>query len=36
MGYYDIFTDGSSMLHPAMFGSYKWDIAPVSTLVTLE
>lgn len=36
MGYFDTFTDGTSILHPAMFDSYKWDIAPVSTLVTLE
>ena len=36
MWYYDTFTDGTSILHPSMFNSYKWDIAPVSTLVTLE
>ena len=34
--YFDVFSDASTALHPSMFTNYKWDIAPVSTLVTLE
>ena len=36
ISYYDTFTDGTTLLHADMFDSYKWDIAPVSTLITLQ
>jgi hypothetical protein len=36
ISYYDIFSDSSETLHANMFGLYKWDIAPVATLVTLQ
>lgn len=31
ISYYDTFSDSSEFVHNNMFGSYKWDIAPVST-----
>lgn|GEM_PF-5928007 len=34
--YYDVFSDSSEAVHTDMFTSYKWDIAPITTLVTLE
>lgn len=36
ISYYDVFADSSVALHANMFTQYKWDIAPVTTLVTLE
>lgn len=36
ISYYDTFTDGTTAAHANMFGSYKWDIAPITTLITLE
>lgn len=36
ISYYDVFSDSTTALHSNMFTSYKWDIAPVTTLITLE
>ncbi len=36
INYYDVFTDATTALHSSLFGLYKWDIAPVTTLVTLQ
>lgn len=36
ISYYDTFTDGTTTAHANMFGSYKRDIAPISTFFTLQ
>lgn len=36
VSYADTFSNGSTQAHNTMFGSYKWDIAPVTTLVTIK
>jgi hypothetical protein len=35
LAYYDVL-DGVASQHPAMFTNYKWDIAPISTLVSIK
>lgn len=36
LSYTDTFSDTTTAAHNDMFGSYKWDIAPVSTLASLH
>jgi hypothetical protein len=34
--YYDVFTDATVAAHAGLFTNFKWDIAPITTLVTLQ
>jgi hypothetical protein len=36
ISYFDVFSDSSEATHNNMYTNYKWDIAPVTTLVTLQ
>lgn len=36
VSYADTFSNNTTQAHNNMFGSYKWDIAPVTTLTTIK